>query len=858
VLGRVARISYPDGSFERYEYDGIGNITSITSPRGNRTFQYDANGRRIKEQDEAGKVTTWEYSSSGQIANISDPITGRRSFKYSATGSNISTIFSDNSAIFISYDPLRRVISNADQNGLATSFEYDPVGHLVGVISRDGSFASYTYDGVGNRIAQTDGENRSTYFEYDDEGRLTRRILPGGASESMIYDSNGNLIRRTNYDGGVVGYNYNSNNQMTQVSFGDGKRIDYTYTETNKRNTVTDSNGVTTYKYDNMDRLVEVIYPGMKSISYSYDLKGNMVSISISIGAQRFVTEYDYNEAGKISSVRDSEGGMYEFEYDKSNNLVSKRFPNGMVTTYEYDSLSRLRYISTVNTDNTIIQSYAYTIDSVGNRINCEEKDGDLLEYNYDDAYRLISERVQKSSGAIDVSSFSYDKVGNRLSSLMSNQDGQFINEYLYDERDRLLSKNEDLFSWSENGNLNEESANGVVLYAYDSANRLSRLTKHDGSAVDYTYDADGILNKIEARPVTGQPETTELLNDASSMLSRVMAEINVSEEELTQYIWAGSELLAAIRTDGIRYYHHDGLGSTRALSNEEGQVTDWYSYEPFGELREHIGSDGNRFLFAGEYRDEHTGFYYLRARWMYPGYGIFTSMDPFSGMLEDPYTLHRYLYANMDPINNSDPLGLFTTQEMVVSIAIIAVVTVMALSIIVAPHLRKPPTASELIANGEVYAHLQDAYNDSYPGIMPDIANGEEWDNRRHEHEEGGWIYMNKFNGDIEIVRGPPGELDSYPYSSSPQNYPLESVDENERDNYYIVAHFHTHPFPKGSGAGVPMWKWDDFFGPSGEDKRIHEENYNVPGIVYTFYGAIPVTPPERRSWFFGSNYYP
>ena len=55
-------------------------------------------------------------------------------------------------------------------------------------------------------------------------------------------------------------------------------------------------------------------------------------------------------------------------------------------------------------------------------------------------------------------------------------------------------------------------------------------------------------------------------------------------------------------------FYHVDGLGSTRALTNNSGIVTDRYIYDAFGRTIGQIGSTGNVYLFAGEQRDFNVG----------------------------------------------------------------------------------------------------------------------------------------------------------------------------------------------------------------------------------------------------------
>ena len=107
----------------------------------------------------------------------------------------------------------------------------------------------------------------------------------------------------------------------------------------------------------------------------------------------------------------------------------------------------------------------------------------------------------------------------------------------------------------------------------------------------------------------------------------------------------------------GSQYYLYDALGSTRALANENGQLTDSYNYDAFGANTEHQGSSNNKYQYAGEQKDS-TGNYYLRARYYNPSIGRFTQMDSYMGQSNNPITLHKYLYANANPVMYTDPSG--------------------------------------------------------------------------------------------------------------------------------------------------------------------------------------------------------
>ncbi|MDX2212441.1 MAG: RHS repeat-associated core domain-containing protein [Oculatellaceae cyanobacterium bins.114] len=82
------------------------------------------------------------------------------------------------------------------------------------------------------------------------------------------------------------------------------------------------------------------------------------------------------------------------------------------------------------------------------------------------------------------------------------------------------------------------------------------------------------------------------------------------------------------------------------------------YTYAAFGSTSGQTGSTENSYQFAGEQFDESLGEYYLRQRYYDTATGRFTRRDTYEGTLNNPLTLHKYLYANSNPINYVDPSG--------------------------------------------------------------------------------------------------------------------------------------------------------------------------------------------------------
>jgi len=111
-------------------------------------------------------------------------------------------------------------------------------------------------------------------------------------------------------------------------------------------------------------------------------------------------------------------------------------------------------------------------------------------------------------------------------------------------------------------------------------------------------------------------------------------------------------------RRDGeTSYYHYDGEGNTRALTDENGDVTDTYTYNASGEVISHKGNTTNPFGYKGAlgyYANPETNDYYVRARTYEPTIARWLSADP-AGFVD---RMNLYIYVGNDPVNKDDLSG--------------------------------------------------------------------------------------------------------------------------------------------------------------------------------------------------------
>jgi RHS repeat-associated protein len=682
ALGRLEKTTFPDASVTASTYDDAGRLVASTDARGNTTmYEYDAAGRRTHVRDALGGQADFQFDAAGNQVVVTDANRQTTSFVYDDAGQMVRTSFPDGTSRQVEYDALRRRTAETDQAGWTTRFSYDALGRLLTVTDALNQVTRYTYDELGNRISQTDVNAHTTHFEYDALGRMTRRVLADGAAESMVYDAAGNLTSKTDFAGRLIRFGYDLANRMVLKTYPDATTVGFTYTPSGRRATVADGSGTTRYTYDVRDRLVEMVYPGGSKLVYGWDAKGNRTAVTAHIANQVLTTSSTYDALNRLDKVTDPQGMRYDHGYDASGNRTSIAYPNGVQTSYAYDALNRLTELRTQKSVGAVVQSYAYTLGPAGNRTKIGEQDGTVRSYEYDALYRLTAESVMRSGAAVYSKGFGYDPVGNRSQQVHTDAAGSVTSlNATYDTRDRQLTQGNQSWMWDAMGNLAAKV--GEATYAWDFDSRLQQVTLQNGTVVTNTYDADGVRVKTTTRKPDGTTTAVDYLVDTTGGLSQVVAETTTIGSGLTvlsAFYVRGDDLLAVMRpgptagTWASRFYHADGLGSIRALTDENGVVTDRWSYTAFGEILEHTGTDEQAYLFAGEPLDPNSGFYYNRARWMDPGVGRFVSIDVYAGRAFEPITLHKYLYGGDNPPNNVDPLGL-TYMDLKASMASLTV----------------------------------------------------------------------------------------------------------------------------------------------------------------------------------------
>jgi RHS repeat-associated protein len=612
-----------------YTWDAAGNLTAIAGVKGNFTYGYDNARNRISQTDARGNTTQFQYDARKRLTK---------------------TIYPDTTTVVNAYDGPGNLASVTDQNQNVVQYTYDAANQLKTVIQTASPNTAnntnfYAYDPLGNLTTLTDENLHTTQNLFDLYGEPLQKTLPDQTlTETRNYDPAGNLVSLTHFNNVTTSYTYDQLNRLLSRTTPGEATVSFTYTATGNYLTSTAGDGTVNYGYDSLDRLTTKATPE-GTLSYTYDAAGHVASIQSS-NANGANVGYTYDVQNRLGTVVDNnlpDNNTTTYSYDAASNLATATYPNGVQSAMTYDALNRITGLATQNS------SYTYQRGPAGTLSSATELSGRAVSWNYDGIYRLTSETINADPGNENGSvSYGLDPVGNRLSK-NSTLNGIRSGTFSYNVDDEVLTE-----TFDANGNTISE---GGKTFTYDPENHLTGMTS-GGTVVSIVYDAfgnrvaktvNGVTTKYlvedDVNP-TGLPQVFDELTGGGVTRTYTYGLQRISEDQLIGNTWTAS------------FYGYDGDGSVRNLTNLAGTATDEYEYDAFGNSFTKVGTTPNNYLYRGEQYDPDLRLYYLRARYYNPLTGRFVSMDPENGIVTDPRTLHKYLYAGGDPTNRIDPTG--------------------------------------------------------------------------------------------------------------------------------------------------------------------------------------------------------
>ncbi len=597
VLERAA-----NGTFTRtlsdgtvVSFDAHGLQTALTDGAGNRTtYAYDAMDRLTSITDPAGRMTKFDYLGN-HLTSVTDPAARRSTFEHDASGNLVAVQYPDGTRRTFDYDARHLMVRETDPRGSATMREYDAYGRAVKAILADGTIRQATAaqlvglidpqsgQGTPDQPAPVQRESSAVSLFSDGEQRM----------ETVATGQFGEVRGATDAAGLAVRIERDFNGMPTRMVFPSGHAFTSTYDSTGNRLSITDEllGATTRFTYTpGFAWLTSITSPRGHTKKFTYDDRGNLTGIQSPLGR---VNAFSYDDRGLLVSQTDLLGTETRLEYDAQGNPA-------LMTQGVGSAHARVAHLG-------------YT--AAGQLSSLTDGVGRVSTLAFDDAGRVI-QQTRPDGNAID---FTYDPAGNVTS---ITPPGRPPHVFRYTPLNLL----------AEYAPPATANATAPTRYTYDKAQELSRVTRPDGTTVDFAYDAAGRLSSVTLPTGTltyAYDPNTGQLQTATAPGGGTLSYTYRGEFE-TQAIWSGDISGQFARTfddeqrvsatfvnhagAGLAYNADDLLVQLDALYIDRapssglvtgtrlGLVTDERHYDEFGGLERYRAAYQNTTLYEAEY----------------------------------------------------------------------------------------------------------------------------------------------------------------------------------------------------------------------------------------------------------------
>ena len=657
VTSRALRqIAYADGTTRDFTYGADGFVATMAT-----------NGD--KQMTRIAHTGIGEYSVTAPNGGVSSSVVGW-------AGEQLHSVNALNQKTTANYTAEGMLDSLVGSTGKRAKASYDEDGQMAKSVDAAGAETGFGYTSDYGKLASvTDARGNAFKYGYDKKGQPNSIEYADGTLERIAYSDRGDITNAVNRRGQSIFYTYDDEGRMLSKIWENGRTFTWAYDAKGNCTNATDSaTGTVTMEYDENERLVRIVHPKGRGFAYTYDALGRTTSRTTLVGrgvpdapSSADIQRYTYDSLGRLSRMTDGDGNLYVENYydDTTGWLVTQTYGNGTIVSNAYDILGRTIGIYHGRAGTPCppwLAFFEYAYDAEGRRILQTTAEG-VERYTYDTVGQLTD--VIYPDGSEE--HFTYDAVGNRVTS--SRTGGSPVQEETYtannlNQYTEIVNAQaaRSTMEYDLDGNMTRK---GDTHYYYDIQNRLVAVTNTTKDiAWSCEYDVFGNRTKVVDH---GMVKETLFVQGS---LASAVADYDASGSPTTRHILLGSVRLADITgTTGVspvekRYYHSDGLASTRLLTDANGDTIGTASYRAFGE----VCTTGGAQLAAtalsagwigtlGVERDDATGLVFMRNRYYDVEQGRFVQKDPIGLLAND---VNMYRYCGNSPMDNSDTLGLW------------------------------------------------------------------------------------------------------------------------------------------------------------------------------------------------------
>ncbi|MEH8019543.1 hypothetical protein MN202_20095, partial [Rheinheimera muenzenbergensis] len=438
--------------------------------------------------------------------------------------------------------------------------------------------------------------------------------------------------------------------------------------------------------------------------SFGYDAFSRLTSNTVQIDGEQFSQHYQY--------------------HSQSGQLLSRSYPNGLKLAYEYNDFGYVEWEKNAASGYVYRQHIAQ--DAFGNITQANLGNG-VTEYRHYDSATGWVQSLEARVGGVAVHELNYTNYDN-FGNLRGYSNGATgVNEsYIYDNLHRLESQTTsaagvsaavsftydavgNLLSKSDYGNNYQYGNRAKNLGGNAGANAVRRVTKTDGSTVNFSYDNEGNLISGDGLTISYNSfkQPTQISRGSSTFsftyganLERLKEvrdglttyEIDKAYEQSSDGSWKvyldEVAIVSHNSEDGhrIAYSHKDRLGSSITFTDHNGQVTGRRHYDAFGKPRAisgalmepahrprqinftDIAGISNAGITRRGFTDhrhlDEAELIHMNGRAYDYNLGRFLSVDPFIQSPSNSQSLNPYSYIMNNPLAGTDPTGYIAVEN--------------------------------------------------------------------------------------------------------------------------------------------------------------------------------------------------
>jgi RHS repeat-associated protein len=673
AVNHLVGITYSDGSTPNVTigYDGDGQRTSMSDGSGASTWAWDSLHRLASVRNGNGQTVAYGYNLRGLITSITYPGSGKavaRGYDDAGRWTSLSDWVSPANTATFTYDADSNLTTATLPGGVVDTYTFNAAGQMTAIADTKGTTsvftASYGRDGNGqlttdSSVPAAQGSDRYTPLNqlcYAGSSSTSACSSPPPSSFAYTFSAADNLTQTENQaQTGPVTQSFNAADELCWATAG-----------VSSNTCGSPPAGATTFGYDSRGNRTAA-----GSTSYGYDQANRLTTVN---GGQ---ATYAYNGDG-LRMSRTVSGATTQFTWDGSGSpplLLEQSGPQG-VTDIVYgpggvpvEQINPMPAITHVGTPSTAADPTG-TGGSLSLSLPAGVQAGDQIvvattyaagtgnSATVPAGYTQVTSA--NSGGTVataDVTQVFRKTAGSGESAVTISYSGAFPKTALlevYRGVDGVLPI--DVSSTGATASGTSVSAAATTAYAGDELVMIQGAT-YAATGTGSWSPPSAMTEQTQRDATTTTIGLADEVQTAAGSTGTLTSQFSVSGVTLSGPQLT-TVLLALRQPPSVEWFHHDQLGSTRALTDSVGRTAMTASYDPYGNLLGGAPSSAEQvttnLLFNGQYRDGETGFYYLRARYFDPASGQFLSRDAAVSVTRSPYG-----YVSGNPLNHTDPGGL-------------------------------------------------------------------------------------------------------------------------------------------------------------------------------------------------------